>query len=358
MENNTKNNKKPFSLHVDVDAFLPASEEEKAYLVKMRPSSTFFKDGIKRLCKNKIALISFIVIVLITLSSIIIPFFWPYSYDTMLGLTPGKPADPSFNNLQPFQYGKTEQKLIDAGETVFPHIFGTDSQGRDYFIRVVYGTRISLAVGFFASIIVLIIGMTIGSIAGYCGGKVDLVIMRIVDIIYSLPDMLMVILLSSVLKLTLKPVIEGTVLEKIGSNIISLFIVFGLLYWVSMSRLIRGQILSLREQEYVLAAQTAGASAGRIIKKHLIPNCISVVIISTALQIPSAIFTESYLSFLGLGVNAPMPSLGSLASDALNGITSYPYRLVIPAVVISLIVLSLNLFGDGLRDAFDPKLNG
>ena len=168
--------------------------------------------------------------------------------------------------------------------------------------------------------------------------------------------MLMVILLASVLKLTIGDALEGTALAKIGSNIISLFIVFGVLYWVSMSRLIRGQILSLREQEYVLAARAAGAKGGWIVKKHLLPNCISVVIISTALQIPNAIFTESFLSFLGLGVNAPMPSLGSLASDALNGLKSYPFRLIIPAVVISLIVLSLNLFGDGLRDAFDPKL--
>ena len=146
-------------------------------------------------------------------------------------------------------------------------------------------------------------------------------------------------------------------LGKLGSNMISLFIVFAVLYWVSMARLVRGQILSLREQEYVLAARATGAKGGWVIRKHLLPNCISVVIISTALQIPNAIFTESYLSFIGLGVNAPMPSLGSLASDALNGITSYSYRLVIPSFVISLIVLSLNLFGDGLRDAFDPKLN-
>ena len=349
-------NKKPLSFHVKMDDFIPATEAEKEYMVQMRPSSTFFKDGVKRLLKNKVATVCFFLIVLITLTSIFLPMFWPYAYDTQLGIAPGKPVDSSYCNLAPFQYGSAELARMEAGEEIFPHIFGTDAAGRDYFIRVVYGTRISLAVGFFASIIVLIIGMTIGSVAGYCGGKVDLIIMRIVDIIYSLPDMLMVILLATVLKQALGPVIDGTVLAKLGTNMISLFIVFGLLYWVSMSRLIRGQILSLREQEYVLAAQATGAKGKWIILKHLIPNCISVVIISTALQIPSAIFTESYLSFLGLGVNAPMPSLGSLASDALNGLSSYPYRLAIPAVVISLIVLSLNLFGDGLRDAFDPKL--
>ncbi|MBO7319036.1 MAG: ABC transporter permease, partial [Clostridia bacterium] len=335
----------------------PATDEEKAYSVQMRPSTTFLKDALKRIVKNKVALISFIIIVLITLSAVILPVIWPYSYDAQLGITPGKPVDASYANLSPFEYGATEQAKIAAGEKIFPHIFGTDQQGRDYFIRVVYGTRISLAVGFFASIIVLIIGLTIGSVAGFFGGKTDLVIMRIVDIIYSLPDMLMVILLSSVLNVSLKPLIKDTVLSEIGTNIISLFIVFAVLYWVSMARLIRGQILSLKEQEYVLASRAAGAKGMWIIRKHLIPNCISVIVISTALQIPNAIFTESYLSFLGLGVNAPMPSLGSLASEALNGISSYPYRLVIPAIMISLIVLSLNLLGDGLRDAFDPKLS-
>ena len=346
---------KPFSMHLDPDAFLPATEEEKAYISKMRPSSTFFRDGCKRLLRNKVATVSLILIILITIASIVLPMVWPYRYEAMLGVRPGKPVDSSYNNLAPFQWGKSELKRIEAGEQLFPHIFGTDAHGRDYFIRVVYGTRISLAVGFFASIIVLIIGMTIGSIAGYFGGKVDIVIMRIVDMIYSLPDMLVIILLSVVLNRTLN--VDGTIFAKIGANVISMFIVFGLLYWVSMARLIRGQILSLREQEYVLSAQATGAGGSWIIRKHLLPNCISVIIISTALQIPNAIFTESFLSFLGLGVNAPMPSLGSLASDALNGITSYTYRLIIPAVVICLIVLSLNLFGDGLRDAFDPKLN-
>ena len=350
-------NLKRLSMQVNVDDLLPATEEEKEYMVRMRPSTTAFRDGVRRLKKNKVAMVSFWIIVIITLAAILVPMFWPYKYESMLGVQPGKPVDASYNNLKPFEYSRSEQIKIDNGEKVFPHVFGTDASGRDYFIRVVYGTRISLAVGFFASIIVLVIGLVVGSISGYAGGMVDIIIMRIVDVIYSLPDMLMVILLAAVMRVSLGPALEGTILEKIGSNIISLFIIFALLYWVSMSRLIRGQILSLKEQEYILAAQASGAKGSWVIRKHLIPNCISVIVISTALQIPNAIFTESYLSFLGLGVNAPMPSLGSLASDALNGLKSYPYRLVIPAIVISLIVLSLNLFGDGIRDAFDPKLN-
>ena len=349
-----KNN--PFSMHVNMDDFLPATDAEKEYMVQMRPSTTFFKDGMKRLLKNKIATISMILIFVIALGSIVIPFFWPYKYDKMLGVNPGKPVDSSYNNLAPFEYGETELKRMEAGEKIFPHVFGTDSGGRDYFIRVVYGTRISLAVGFFASIIVLIIGMTVGSLAGYIGGKVDLLIMRLVDIIYSLPDMLMVILLASVMKQTLGPAIEGTILEKLGSNIISLFIIFALLYWVSMARLVRGQILTIKNNDYVLASKSIGTPSGRIIRKHILPNCASVIIITTALEVPSAIFTESYLSFLGLGVQAPMPSLGSLANAARDGLILYPYKMFWPALMIVLIVLAFNLLGDGLRDAFDPKL--
>ena len=347
----------PVNYHIDTDMFLPATDEEKTYAVSVRLSTTFFKDGIRRLLKNKVAAVSLIVIALIILSSVFIPMFWPYGYEQPLGISEKyKLPDPTYLNLAPFEYSETERIRIAEGEKIMPHIFGTDDKGYDYFIRVVYGARISLAVGFFASVIVLLIGTLIGSVSGYFGGKTDLIIMRIVDIIYSLPDMLMVILLASALSARVEPLIEGTVFEKIGTNIISLFVVFALLYWVSMARLIRGQILSLREQEYVLASESAGAKKAWIIRKHLIPNCLSVIVVSTALQIPSAVFTESYLSFLGLGVNAPMPSLGSLASEALGGLESFPHLLLIPAAVISLIVLSLNLLGDGLRDAFDPKL--
>lgn len=346
--------KRPLSLHLDLSKWEKATASEKEQQIIERESVTFFKDGMRRLLKNKVAVICAILLLFIIIAVIIVPMFYPYTYDEQLSLR-SDPPDASYNNLDPFEYGSTEQELMAAGEKVFPHILGTDSLGRDYFIRVVYGTRISLSVGLFASIIVLIIGTIYGSVSGYAGGKVDLIMMRFVDIIYSLPDMLMVILFSVVFKQTLSPLIEGTVLEKLGTGMISIFLVFALLYWVSMARLIRGQILSIKQQEFVLTAKALGASPARIIRKHLLPNCISVMVISTALQIPNAIFTESFLSFLGLGVSIPMPSLGSLASESLSYIYSDVYRLLVPAITICVIVLSLNLLGDGLRDAFDPK---
>lgn len=346
--------KSPLSSQIDLSKFELATEAEKAQQDVMSESTTFFKDGMRKLMKNPFAVGSIIILILILATTIVAPAVVPYGYEEMISVNGRR--DKTAKNLKPFEWSKNEQKFIDEGGELFPHILGTDEQCRDYFVRIVYGTRVSLIIGIFAAVLVLVIGLLYGSISGYAGGKVDLIMMRIVDVIYSLPDMLMVILLSVVLKETLTPVIEGTVLAKVGTNMLSLFIVFGLLYWVGMARLVRGQILSIKENEYILAARTVGAKPGRIIRKHILPNCISVIFISTALQIPSAIFTESFLSFAGLGVQAPMPSLGSLANEAIKGINSYPHKLLFPAVVICLLVLSFNLLGDGLRDAFDPKL--
>ena len=351
--------KNPLSAQVNLEkfdkkVFAKATDEEKRQQDVMSESTSFFKDGMRRFRKNPLAMASVIVLIAIILIIIIAPLIVPYGYAEIISIDGVR--DKSAANLSPFQYSSMEMAyMAKTGTKLFPHIFGTDSLCRDYFMRVVYGTRVSLSVGFVAAIMVLIIGLVYGSISGYCGGKVDMVMMRIVDIIYSLPDMLLVILLSVVLKERID--LSGTILSSLGTNMVSMFIVFALLYWVSMSRQIRGQVMAIKNNEYVLAARCIGTPHKRIIGKHILPNCLSVIIITTALQIPSAIFTESYLSFLGLGISAPMASLGSLANEARGAMQSYPSKLVIPAITICLIVLALNLIGDGLRDSFDSKLN-
>mgnify|MGYP000509024340 FL=1 len=275
---------------------------------------------------------------------------WPYSYSEQV---------KGSNNLAPFEYSAAEQARIDAGEKVFPHILGTDRMGRDFAVRIMMGTRVSLSVGLIASVLVLIIGATYGAVSAFAGGWVDNIMMRITDILYTIPDILLIILLGMALKdpldkLSTQPGFKW--MQTLGPNMISIFIIFALLYWVGMARIVRSQILILKESEYVTAARALGASSGRIIKKHLLTNCIGTLIVTTTLQIPASIFTESYLSFIGLGVAAPLPSLGSLATDAVKGMNTYPHLLIAPALMISVMILVFNLFGDGLRDAFDPKL--
>lgn len=237
-----------------------------------------------------------------------------------------------------------EGKEIDttASTKVFNknYIFGTDSLGRDVWIRILYGARISLTVGLVASLVNLFIGIIYGGIAGYEGGRVDNIMMRIVDIINSIPSLLIVILLMVVISPGIKTII----------------ITIGLIYWVSMARLVRGQVLSLKEQEFVLAAKALGVSKFKIIMKHLIPNAMGPIIVSLTMSIPSAIFTEAFLSFIGLGVSAPQASWGTLANEALGVIRSYPYQLVAPSIAIALTMFAFNFLGDGLRDALDPRL--
>ena len=262
-----------------------------------------------------------------------------------------------------FGYSQAELERKANGEKVFPHVFGTDMYGRDILVRVMYGARVSMSVGVFAAILVLVIGALYGAISGYCGGKVDAVMQRIVELIYAVPEMLVVLLIATALKPILTEYVNSSgtsplksFVNVLGPNLISMFIAFGLLYWVTMSRIIRGQVLQLKQQEYVTAARALGASGGRIIRRHLLPNCIGQIVVTTCLQIPSAIFLESFLSYLGVGVSAPLPSLGSMATDALSGMYTYTYRLIVPSVILSIMILAFNLFGDGLRDALDPKL--
>ena len=401
------------------DAFQPASAEEKESFIQDRKSVSYWKDAWRRLRRNKVAMVAMVIVILLGLFAFVGPLIVPYSYDEVIpganNLHPwhysledqeelAAAQDPEMAielaraeaeaegrelsrieeaqiraqvksggdvdelraelGIKPKLFGYTNDELqrIADGEFVFPHVFGCDMQGRDIMVRTMIGTRVSMIVGICCALIVLVIGAIYGSISGYCGGKVDAVMQRIVEIIYSVPEVLIILLLGA----TLKPILEDfqnsgdgffqNMVTILGPNLIAIFIAFGLLYWVTMSRIIRGQILQLKQQEYVTAARALGAKGGRIIKRHLLPNCVGQIVTTTFLQIPSAIFTESFLSFLGMGVSAPMTSLGSMCSDGLSGLQSYPYRLFIPAAILSILILCLNLFGDGLRDALDPRL--
>lgn len=218
--------------------------------------------------------------------------------------------------------------------------FGTDTLGRDIFVRNIYGARISLTIALMATLVQFFIGVVYGGISGYVGGSIDNLMMRIVDLINSIPLLLYVILLMVVM----------------GAGLVTIMVALGSVYWVLMARLVRGQVLSIKENEFVLAARTLGASSWRIMVKHLIPNAMGPIIVSLAMMVPSAIFAEAFLSFVGLGVSAPQASWGTLANDAMAGLRTYPYQLFIPSFFISMTVLSFNFLGDGLRDALDPRL--
>lgn len=275
----------------------------------------YWRDGWRRLKANRMAMLGFWMLISLVVMALIGPFLTPYTYyETHLNL----------KNLSPSR----------------EFWFGTDELGRDLFTRVWWGARISLFVGIMASVIDLILGVVYGAFAGSIGKKIEELMMRVADVLYSIPYLLVVILLMVV----------------IGSGITTIILALTITGWISMARITRGQILQLKELEFVKAAQSMGASRLRILSTHLIPNAMGSIIVTVTLTVPTAIFAEAFLSFLGLGVQAPIASWGTMASDGLPALRYYPWRLFFPASFISITMLSFNMLGDGLRDAFDPRL--
>lgn len=305
---------------IDKSLFAPLSEDEKNFEQVVRPSVGYWKDAWRRLKSNKVALISLIVVILSILFALVGPLLSPYAFDA---------TDFAATNARPSA----------------KHLFGTDAIGRDLLVRIMYGARYSLIIGISAAIINLVIGVIYGGVAGFIGGKVDTIMMRIVDILYSIPTIIYVILLMAVL--------QNAGLGK--SGLFTIILAMSISYWVNMARIVRGDILQLKQQDFILAAKSLGASKTRILFRHLIPNCIGSIIVTLTLLIPQAIFTEAFLSFLGLGINAPLASLGTLCNDAMKAIYVHPYQLFFPAIMICIIILSFNLLGDGLTEALDPK---
>lgn len=301
---------------IDKSLFEVLDKDNRDLETIARPSMTYWQDVWRRLKGNKIAMGGLVFLIFLTLVAVFGPYLSKYSY--------------------------SDQNLMEAVQPPnSDHWFGTDDLGRDLFIRVIYGARISLIIGFAASTINLLVGVLYGGVSGYLGGKVDNIMMRIIDILYTIPLTLYVILIMVVIG---------------ESGLKSILIAIGSIYWIPMARIVRGQMLTLKEQEYVLAAKTLGASDFRILLRHLIPNAMGPIIITLTMSIPSAIFTEAFLSFIGIGVSAPMASWGTLANDALSALRSYPYLLFFPAMAISITMLAFNFLGDGLRDALDPRM--
>ena len=295
-------------------AFVP--KEERAGKEQLsRPSLSYWQDAWRRLKKDKLAMFGLGCITIIALLAIFGPTVSPYEYDAS-------------------DFGAISQPPSMA------HPLGTDALGRDLFVRILYGARISLSIGLVSAIVNMIIGVIYGGIAGFAGGRTDNLMMRAVDILIALPSLLYIILLMMFM----------------GSNIKSILIALCISSWVGTARITRSQVVSLKQQEYVLSARMSGASGWEILTRHLLPNAMGPIIVSVTFLIPSAIFSEAFLSFLGIGIQKPMASWGSLANDAIETLRSAPYQMIAPVAAISLTMFSLNFIGDGLRDALDPRL--
>jgi oligopeptide transport system permease protein len=303
-------------IEITGELFEPLSDAERPGSESIaRPSASYWKDAWLRFRRDKLAVGSLVLLVLIGLAAIIYPELSSYQYDGQ---------DLAVQNQGPSA----------------AHAFGTDKFGRDILVRVCYGARISLTVGLVAAFINMLVGVIYGGASGYFGGRVDMVMMRIVDIILGLPQLLYTILIMMFL----------------GNTIQSIILALCLTYWTGTARIVRTQVLSLKNQEYALAAKVLGASDARIIFRHLIPNSMGPIIVTVTFLIPQAIFSEAFLSFLGIGIQIPQASWGTLVNDAIPTIFTQPYQMLFPALAISLTIFALNFIGDGLRDALDPRL--
>ena len=296
------------------DMFEKLSDSEKNNEFIAVQSKTYFQDAWAHFKKNKLALVSLCFLFVMVALAILVPLLSPYTYDGQ---------DLTLRNDPPS----------------LSHPLGTDKFGRDIFVRLMYGARISLSVGFSAAFINLFLGVVYGGVCGYFGGKLDMVLMRIADIIYSIPSMLYVIMVMLIF----------------GSNIFSVLLALSVSGWIGMARQVRTQVMSLKEREYAQAARVMGASHRRILFKHLITNSIGPIIVNTTLMVPQAIFTEAFLAFVGIGISIPQSSWGTMANEARSLIQSYPIQMLWPVLAISLTMLSLNFIGDGLNEALDPR---
>ena len=309
--------------------------------IHLAPESEFvvgtslWRDAWRRLLKNKLAVFGLVVVVTITIASLIGPAIIKsttgYTYDYM-------PRDVSLLKSMPPFRGPD-------GSLSWTHPMGTDNSGRDILARVLLGGQISLMVGIISTIVSLIIGVSYGAVAGYLGGRVDSLMMRLVDVLYSLPYIILVIVLLALFRSS----------TAVG-QLVLLFAALGAVSWLTMARIVRGQVLSLKNQEFVLAARATGVSTPRIIFRHIVPNTLGPVIVYATLTIPTVMLSEAFLSFLGLGVQAPLASWGSLAAEGIQSIAIFPWQLIFPGVTMALTLFSLNFLGDGLRDALDPQM--
>jgi oligopeptide transport system permease protein len=340
---------------------MAVQEQAMPGTVAVRRESGLWRDALRRLVRNKAAVVGGVIIIIFFLAAIFAPLIAPYSFEKQTLID---------NNAAPLWVTQIFPSMIPKGEpggyvTISDkYPLGADDVGRDLFSRIVYGARVSLSVAIVGPFISLMIGVTYGTIAGYFGGRVDNIMMRFVDVMYAFPTLLLIILLMAFFRSTTSAPEPGTLrfylvtLDNSMGGMLFIFIGIGITAWMSMARLTRGQILSLKEKEFIEAAHSMGVRDTGIMRKHILPNIVGPIVVAETLAIPTYIAYEAFLSFIGLGVNRPTPSWGSLIADGSRAIRTYPNQVIFPALALAIIMFAFNFLGDGLRDALDPRLRG